>query len=185
MSLCKIAKDEKFTLKIEYDTDAQDPREDDNLGTMVFWHRRHTLGDKHSFSVPEFNQLLKRKDIVSLPVYMLDHSGLTISTSSFNDPWDSGQLGFIYATHEDIRKWFMIKRVHKRHRQHASEILQAEVETYDQFLRGDVYGYILEDAEGVEISSCWGFYGLDYLEKELESDLPEEAQRLIRELKFA
>ena len=33
------------------------------------------------------------KSYVVLPVYLLDHSGLSVSTTDFNDPWDSGQTG--------------------------------------------------------------------------------------------
>jgi hypothetical protein len=34
---------------------------------------------------------------VILPVYMLDHSGVSISVRPFGDPWDSGLAGCIYA----------------------------------------------------------------------------------------
>jgi hypothetical protein len=41
-------------------------------------------------------------------------------------------------------------------------LLKGEVETYDQYLRGDVYGYRVfkvENGEEEELDSCWGFYG--------------------------
>ena len=37
-------------------------------------------------------------------LYLYDHSGITMSTGSFCDSWDSGQVGFIYVTKEDIEK---------------------------------------------------------------------------------
>ena len=42
--------------------------------------------------------------------------------------------------------------------------MKQEVETYDQYLRGDVYGYqIIEPyADDNNLDGCWGFYGLDY-----------------------
>jgi len=50
--------------------------------------------------------------------------------------------------------------------------LQSEVDIYNQYLTGQVYGYKLLDKEGSEIESCWGFYG-DYNEipKELSVKL--------------
>lgn len=33
---------------------------------------------------------------------------------------------------------------------------------WNTYLDGDVYGFVVEDAEGEELHSCWGFYGLDY-----------------------
>jgi len=35
---------------------------------------------------------------VILPLYLYDHSGITMSTSVFSCPWDSGQVGWIYAS---------------------------------------------------------------------------------------
>ena len=50
----------------------------------------------------------------------------------------------------------------------AYEILKADVETYDQFLTGEVYGYqtfeMDDDLGWVEgDDSCWGFFGNDIL----------------------
>lgn len=41
------------SLFIEYDTDPQDPREWNDLGKMICWHRRYRLGDKHTYADPE------------------------------------------------------------------------------------------------------------------------------------
>jgi len=55
----------------------------------------------------------------------LDHSGLRISVEPFGDPWDSGQVGFIYATKIE------------QSRQKTKEILISEVEEYDRYLSGE------------------------------------------------
>lgn len=34
---------------------------------------------------------------IILPLFLYDHSGITISTGPFSCPWDSGQVGWIYA----------------------------------------------------------------------------------------
>jgi hypothetical protein len=140
------------SIQILQDLDAFDPRREyDHLGTMVCWHRRYNLGDKHNFSSPEdLNQA------VYLPLYLYDHSGITMSTTPFSCQWDSGQVGWIYVTKAEIRKEFGKKWTTKK----IQEILRAEVEEYDRYLTGDVYGYIITDDEtGEEIDSCWGFYG--------------------------
>ena len=43
----------------------------------------------------------------------------------------------------------------------AEKCLRSEVETYDDYLTGQVYGYIIEDENGEQLDSCWGFLG-DY-----------------------
>jgi hypothetical protein len=51
------------------------------------------------------------------------------------------------------------------------DILLEEVEVYDQYLSGDVYGFVLKelqtcptcnDVNEEVIDSCWGFYGGDF-----------------------
>jgi len=44
-----------------------------------------------------FSLVIECPEIVLLPLYLLDHSGLSISTSDFCDPWDSAQVGWIYT----------------------------------------------------------------------------------------
>lgn len=89
----------------------------------------------------------------SLPLYLYDHGGITMSTSSFSCQWDSGQVGFIYIAKDGnaVEDWEQAKRT-----------MQSEVETYDQYLRGEVHGFVLLDEEGNELDACWGFYGSDY-----------------------
>ena len=38
---------------------------------------------------------------------------------------------------------------------------QRVAETYTEWANGECYGYILHDADGHEIDSCWGFIGRD------------------------
>lgn len=38
-------------------------------------------------------------------------------------------------------------------------VLINEVAVYNDYLTGNVHGYILKDSEGNEMESCWGFLG--------------------------
>ncbi len=42
----------KYLIEILNDEDPENPREWDNLGTMVCFHRHYNLGDKHNFDNP-------------------------------------------------------------------------------------------------------------------------------------
>jgi hypothetical protein len=116
---------------------------------------------------------------IILPLFLYDHSGITISTYSFADPWDSGQVGFIrvandtdpwdsdqvgfiYVSLATVRKEYNARAVTAAVRAKAVACMQHEAETYADFLEGNAYGYTVEDADGVELDSCWGFYGFDY-----------------------
>ncbi len=163
---------EEFTGKLFSDDDPQNPREnDDNFGKMVCWHRNYILGDKHDFKTPDdFQEWLdEHKVAVILPLYLYDHSGITMRTGPFSCPWDSGQVGWVYVTREDILKEYGGKRVTKKMLKDTEKVLQCEVETYDQYLTNDVYGYVIEDATGEDVDSCWGFFGYAYAVGEMQS----------------
>jgi hypothetical protein len=191
------APENKAVLKIVQDETPQNPREEwDNFGRMICWHRRYNLGDKHYYAdVREFledvaydalqetdmhkysdEQLLRiiQRHTVILPLYLYDHSGITMNTTGFDCPWDSGQVGFIYVPRQDIMKEYDKKYLTKSLRARVEARLKAEVEVYDQYLRGDVYGFILEDENGETIDSCWGFYGSDPKTNGMSDCIPDE-----------
>lgn len=198
-----------YTIKIAHDDMQESPRDWDNLGTMVCFHSRYTLGDKHSHTNPsEFVHALSglyedeydcylteeqadrcwaeiHKKYVILPLYLYDHSGITMSTSPFSCRWDSGQVGYIYMSLEDIRKEYNVKRVSKKMREKIATYLTGEVETYDKYLTGEVYGFTIKKGEDkVDIDSCWGFYGYndDYMISVIKSaiqyDITQSPQQL-------
>ena len=73
------------TITIHQDDDAESPREYDNLGTMVCCHGRYNLGDR-SVQPEDINPTLAEfgDDMISLPLYLYDHSGITMNTTGRN-----------------------------------------------------------------------------------------------------
>ena len=186
-----------YTIKIEYDEDAQNPREwFEPAGTMVCWHSRYNLGDmedgwpiSRSYQEPidllyelagidrsEYQEeqyektgvyddmdkadlyaKIEERGTIIKGLFLYDHSGITISTSPFSCRWDSGQVGYIYITKDKIEKegWTP---------EQADKYLDGEVEVYDNYLTGEVYGYRItkynkEIEDDEEVESCWGYYG--------------------------
>lgn len=77
-------------------------------------------------------------EFVSVPLYAYVHSGITISTGSFNDPWDSGCFGVAICTKEQVVNAYGNDTDWQ---QHAKDIIEGEIETYDKFLTGETYVY--------------------------------------------
>ena len=117
-----------LTLRVIPDEYADSPREWDNLGTMICFHGRYDLGDKHSYRNQDaffedlmgdaYERVLRpfehidtwnmsddacrehvyNQDVAVqcwvdahmfiLPLYLYDHSGITMNTSGFSCPWD-------------------------------------------------------------------------------------------------
>ena len=75
------------------------------------------------------------------PPYLMDHSGLAMQTTSFNDPWDSGQVGWIYVSKEDALKEFGGEKMTGALRKKAEDLMRSEVAAYDSYLRGECYGF--------------------------------------------
>lgn len=109
--------------------------------------------------------------LLVLPLYLYDHGGITMRTTSFNDPWDSGQVGFIYVKTDDVKQEWGWKRLTKQRREHIETILKGEVEEYDAYLTGDVWYWVIEDTDGDYFDSCGGYYGYDYAKQEAEAAL--------------
>jgi predicted RNA-binding protein YlxR (DUF448 family) len=173
-----------YTIQIHTDDCAESPRTAwDNLGTIVFAHRRYDFNELKQMPSGEplrwenfksLDDLRTRLDhllggIIALPLYMLDHSGLRFSSSSSSfsacDPqgWDWGRGGFIFVSKAKVRKEYGWKVITKERQAKIEEYLRGEVETLDQYVSGAVYGYKILNPDGEEMDdSCWGFYGYDH-----------------------
>jgi len=190
--LDKIEFSDGAKLRIIQDESPESPREWDNLATMVMLHKLYNLGDKHHYSDFDSWDALKAQiesthDVeVILPVRMYDHSGIALSTGSgypFNCPWDSVMVGFIFVTSESIKSCFGDVTIDDEFRSKITQQMQGELETYNQYLAGDVWGFILEIPKPAcetcghveyEEDSCWGFYGSDPLENGMADHFPEK-----------
>lgn len=146
-----------ITLHVNIDEMPPHPRKDcDNLGTLLGWHRHYDFSDKNNYPTrKDFYDSEEAKNIyVSLPVYLLDHSGLFLSVTDFNDPWDSGLLGVIYCTKEQAEKWFGTLP----DKQVIKDELRNEIEAYNNYLNGCWYGFYIEGLNGEVEDACGGFY---------------------------
>lgn len=163
-----------YTLRILTDDHPDSPANWDNLGQIAYCSSRYTLGTEcvSQDRLREIAAGIEDGSLIGLPVYAYVHSGSTISTSPFSCPWDSGQSGLVYCTKEQAQKEWG-----DDHEANALRLLRGEVETFDQYLRGDVYGYTITDKDGDEVDSCWGFYGIKYAEEEAQSALTYWAEK--------
>jgi hypothetical protein len=170
MSLVETREYKDHKIKIYYDEYAEGvhPRHtQDNFGIMGCYHGRYNLGDsfvKENYPKSEdLVEMLKRKgkELIVLPVYMYDHSGICINTTGYSCPWDSGQVGVIYISRKEAREQLGITRLTKKQEERVKDILRSEVEEYSQYLQGFVYYYEVYDKVGDLTDSCSGFIGMD------------------------
>lgn len=122
-------------------------------------HTRRIEGKSWSRVYHETLMAFINDKVVILPLYLYDHSGITMNTTGFSCRWDSGQVGWVYATKDDILRYLGGKYLTKSLREKACKVMVSEVAGYDHYLRGDVYQYEILDECGETVDSCYGFYG--------------------------
>jgi len=180
------------------DENPTDPRNDSNLGIMLCFHTRYNLGDKTEEQTTDFESWKEVREHIAtklnayegviLPLFLYDHSGLSIKVGSFDGllpqghaRFDSGQVGYIYTTKIQLDEIGIKKK--DRTKENITKILNQEVETYCKYLSGDIYGYQItksvqcdkcEHTKEEHIDSCWGFYGYDHAVGEMERVLKEQ-----------
>ena len=196
-----VAEDERAKIEVYEDLYPEDPREWDNLGTMVCWHRHYKLGDGHNYATPdEFIDAFNPKSenwnggeiAVMLPLYLFDHGGITMSTRTDkfrmmdSAGWDWGQVGYIFTTKDRMMDEFTGKSEEEA-KALAEDRLIAEVNTYDQYLTCKVYYFTLTDrTTGETIDSCGGIFadGLVELKEELKGLISDEYSDIVNKLDF-
>lgn len=153
-------------LRLEQDTDAQSPMENDDCVFLIADHRDCFIPPEkgiRSFDVQtEIDARKKTHHVFLLEAYI--HSGVVLALAgegNFPDrQWDVSLLGAVFVPKSDWRL-----------RASARKIALGKVAEWNQYLSGDVWGCIVEDDEGNHLDSCWGFYGREYAEQEGQSML--------------
>ena len=145
-----------YELVVEHDNEPMNPRTDwDNITTIISFHKRYDIGDKHEYKSSDFDSwdemkeqiLLDYKVLIIKPLYVYDHGGLTISTSPFNCNWDTSRVGWVIIDEKQLNK--MCGKDFERGEEKLNLILEGEVKTYDEYLTGQVYQYTI-----YEINTC-------------------------------
>ena len=189
----------QYIVSIVPDTNSGNPRDSfDHFSTLYTWHPRYRIGGMYDITNGDPNEFMEylafdilhmkenannveivnaiKENICMVPIYIYDHSGITIQTTPFSCPWDSGQVGWIFITKETCKEVdIKFEGVRK--------ILESQIEELNQYLTGDVWGYtiysrevednaeellITEDISEdlIHLDSCWGYYGYDYCKQE-------------------
>lgn len=179
--MSELIKYKGFVIKVSPEEYAESPREWDNLATMVCFHKRYELGDKHDYRFDDYNSwselardIIRREKPVDIaPLYLYDHSGLRIKIGSFSGllpqghaEFDSGQVGFIFVPRAKAVKEFG-KRVMKSK---VRKIMQGEVQNYDDYISGNVWRYNIMYGDDI-VGGLGGIFGSENVMKEARSEV--------------
>ena len=161
-----------YKIEVVDDTWDECPRENsDYLSKMVIHYKGYILPCEDDLTEEEMQEILNSEDFFALPLFIYEHGGLALSTSS-QCQWDSSCVGIIYLS---------IDTVQQNGIEDPMKLLNDEIQEYDDYLKGNVFGIIISEkyknitipyyqniadkicnSDWEEIDSCYGFIGEDY-----------------------
>lgn len=105
-------------------------------------------------------------DARMVDLYYYEHGDIILSTTPFNDRWDSGFYGFAYIPREKIGEEFGVSRPRQSTLVKRVESFLPE---YNSWLNGEVWeAFDLEE-------ECWTvLYGVEELEKFIKEEIAPE-----------
>lgn len=162
-----------YEINIYVDEHSESPRKWVPLGNIVTVENRYLDIREGNLDLDDVKQLNPDEYIV-LPIYAYIHGGITIRTTPFTCPWDSGQIGVIYCS----------KGSYGYSDSDIIEFLTIEIRELDRWLNNDVYRYSISDADGSFIHSCCGFYGLSDCTNEAELTVDRHIKKHPEQLKL-
>ena len=157
---------DKWELKISYDEFSDSPRNWDNLGEICVSDRCRYTNDESGFGGDDVLtwcdekkdlETLEKMGYIVLPLSYYDHSGVSIYVGGKCDAWDSGRLGWYIVSKDKIRKEYGVKRISSKLRKKVESIMRSEVETFNHYINGEVYGFTLYHNDE-EVDCSGGFY---------------------------
>lgn len=162
-----------YVLEVLYDEsdEGTDPRNWSNVGTMITFHQRYPLPNEAGFQIDsgDFNDWNEVKAYIEeqeddgiaaiLSLSMTDHSGINLYVGKPRDKWDSGYVGFIYATQVAADEEGLSGTA-------LENQLRNEVQIYNQWLNGNIYRWRIRDDFGTEVDGVGDYFDLDTAKRE-------------------
>lgn len=177
-------------LKIFYDSDIESPRDwGSTLGYFLTKDSKYSspdgerapfiqrvieeegeLADNQEDHIKRIKKRIEEeggeKVIAIYPITKYEHSGVSYSLGS-NYGFDYSNNGFYIITDISLDEVGADKKDFKT-------IIKAELEEYNRWANGEVYGFTLYNDKGKSEGGCYGFYSLDDIKSELGEEWKDE-----------
>lgn len=150
-----------YTIDVTVEFLEIDPREYDNLATLMLFHKRYAVANETDFQMIDFGSwgeakaaiIKKYKPVWIAPVYGYSHSGLDMGLQIqpywYQYSWDGGCLGFAFVTRERVLEVTGEKRITAAVRNRIATLVANELSEYVKYINGvPSFGYEITDADG-------------------------------------
>jgi len=178
---------EEPKLVIWYDEMPESPREWSNLGYFITVDSNYYSPDREETlerivketgqianSQAEHIKLIKSdmkaqfddKVLAIYPISKYEHSGVAYSLGNRHG-FDYSNNGFYIVTENKAKEIGAEKK-------DFEEIIKSELENYNRYANGEVYGFTLYDDDGEVIDSCSGFFDVEDIRESLPDEWKDE-----------
>lgn len=148
-----------LNVEVIADEDAQAPENDDSVFIVTTRNRYFEL----LYESKDVGELLEDKvfrdqfHVFMVRAYIHGQVALSLNSGGqFSDPWDSGTIGAVFISKSE----FKYRNRITRRCTSATKAAQNVIESWNQYLSGDIWGVVVKQGDTV-VDSCWGFYGLE------------------------
>lgn len=166
----------KFVSDLILDENPEDPF--GWIGDVIhfgLYHRRYNFTrNNENMDVDEFQDFVAKHiddpEYVFLPVYMIEHGGIAFSFESFNDYFDSGKLGYIWAKLSELKEEYV-----EDSKEEVIKIMKRTVQEVFCYWEGDTWYIQIVDPslERLIAQSDYSVFGYDFAKKQAEMMLAE------------
>ena len=170
---------------ISHDDGCGNPRNEfSNLGHVAIYpkvHSKYRIADK-PIEFEKASSIEASSNYVSLPIYMYAHSGITIRTTPYSCPWDSGKVGIIYLSKKEIRDQYGWKSVTAKRVKTIQQVFVNEIQVLDHYITGETYMFriyndsrigsmtdleVMNEIEVDPDNESYGYYGEEHVLSEV------------------
>ena len=197
-----------YTLIVSADSHPVNPRSYECFGKLICFKPIRIIGDPHTYEnnkafLQDIIQgggepcdytntagLLRAAECINIlmPVYMKDDSGISISAMpiwTYDSLYalENKQIGWIYASHDSVKKEFSADTLTPDLIENAKVLLFGEVDYYNSYLRGECYRFDLYQV-GKPVANYTGLLGkLEDVKKEIEDLVPDDCRGITEKLR--
>lgn len=155
-----------YTCRVVYDPDPISPDDWDTLGTIYSNSRNynpqnHTL-DEIMVEESDGTGFHIDRNYLYVRIYAYEHGGIALHAASgpIKCGWDEYLFG-VMAVHKDKAAKEYGDMTNVENYEKAMKCLEAEVEVWDMYYQGQVFGYEVLDEDECVVDSCWDYYGYE------------------------
>lgn len=131
---------------------------------VVHWHRRHNWGgmtNMSRWSREEIEEYVNRNEVIAWSLYLYEHGqcAFSMTTEVLICRWDSGQVGFVLVDKRKFMEEWGWQRLNSSRQRKMFDAAHSYIKEFDQWQRGEVYGWKISSEDDSHIDSRWGYMG--------------------------